>query len=209
MQCSLEFNFRHGECWVSLLDATSIGTFYVSPWSQLPAMMNAEGARSSVDLLCGATGLEGASTKVSFEIDSIIWPKDALPNDSVKKTYKLGPNISRRMAGSGYFVVHDDQGLVTLAPQVNNGLIQMAVPTSASRMVNGLMGCVGTGIWLGELSEQQKTLTPITESYQVIHDWSTSSQLPGFFRGGLHHPFKETTNSWSVMILKWNWFYVT
>lgn len=38
---------------------------------------------------------------------------------------------------------------------------------------------MGTGIWLGELSEQQKTLTPIltdAESYQVIRDQNLKPQ---------------------------------
>lgn len=39
---------------------------------------------------------------------------------------------------------------------------------------------MGTGIWLGELSEQQKTLTPVltdAESYRVIRDQNLKPQV--------------------------------
>ena len=80
-----------------------------------------------------------------------------------------------------YFVVHDGQGFVTLAPQ--NERTDLLQNSEYQRQLTQdgewTYGAIGTRIWLGELAEQQKTLTPIltdAESYQVIRDQNLKPQ---------------------------------
>ena len=198
----LEFaNFRHGDYFekhqgayyystdkmahVSLMDATSelsapfmyhlVETNY--PYDGL------EGARSSVDLLCDATEAkrEGASEALlQSRLDYLTQGRPSEHSCQNLQTWTKPREEWREQ--DAYFVVHNGQGLVTLAPQdemtelIQNSEYQLQL----TREGEWRYGVMGTGMWLGELAEQQKTLTPAltdAESYQVIKDQNLKPQV--------------------------------
>ena len=197
----LEFsNFRHGEYFekhqgayyystdkmahVSLLDATSelSAPFIYKLVDANYPYDGLEGARSSVDLVCDATEAkrEGASEALlQNRLDYLTQGRPSERQYQNLQTWTKPREEWREQ--DAYFVVHDGQGLVTLAPQnemtelIQNSEYQLQL-TQDGEWTYGVMG---TGIWLGELAELQKTLTPIltdAESYQVIRDQNLKPQ---------------------------------
>lgn len=194
-------NFRHGEYFekhqgayyystdkmahVSLLDATSelSASFIYKLVDANYPYDGLEGARSSVDLLCDATEAkrEGASEALlQTRLDYLTQGRPSEHSCQNLQTWTKPREEWREQYA--YFVVHDGQGFVTLAPQnertdlLQNSEYQLQL-TQDGEWTYGVMG---TGIWLGELSEQQKTLTPVltdAESYQVIRDQNLKPQV--------------------------------
>ena len=198
----LEFaNFRHGEYFekhqgayyyatdkmahVSLLDATSelSAPFIYKLVDANYPYDGLEGARSSVDLLCDATEAkrEGASEALlQSRLDYLTQGRPSEWQCQNLQTWTKPREEWREQ--DAYFVVHDGQGLVTLAPQnertelIQNSEYQLQLTQDGE----WTYGAMGTGIWFGELAEQQKTLTPAltdAESYQVIKDQNLKPQV--------------------------------
>ena len=142
-----------------------------------------EGARSSVDLLCDATEAkrEGAAEALlQNRLDYLTQGRPSKRSCQNLQTWTKPREEWREQ--DAYFVVHQGQGLVTLAPQnETTGLIQNSeYQLQLTRDGEWRYGVMGTGMWLGELAEQQKTLTPAltdAESYQVIKDQNLKPQV--------------------------------
>ena len=185
-------NFRHGEYFekhqgayyystdkmahVSLLDATSelsaplvydvIAANY--PYDGL------DGARSTVDLLCDATEAKREGASEDQLRNRLEFLTQTLPSEYQMETLKTWTKPREEWREYDvYFVVHNGQGLVELAPQGGSTHLidDSEYVFQLTEEGDWQYGNIGTGMKLVELSENQGTLTPTIlddQTYQII-----------------------------------------
>ena len=201
-------NFRHGEYFekhngayyystdkmahVSLLDATSeLSAPLVYDVIKANYLYDGlDDARSTVDLLCDATEAKREGATEDQLRNRLEFLTQGMPSEFQRDTLKTWTKPREEWREYDvYFVVHNGQGLVDLAPQGGSTPLidDSEYVFQLTEGEDWQYGNIGTGMKLVELSETQGTLTPVLtdeETYQIIRTHNLTpeqpKQRPGF-----------------------------
>lgn len=185
-------NFRHGDYFekhqgayyystdkmahVSLLDATSeLSAPLVYDVIKANYLYDGlDDARSTVDLLCDATEAKREGATEDQLRSRLEFLTQGMPSEFQRDTLKTWTKPREEWREYDvYFVVHNGQGLVGLAPQGGSTPLIDSSEYVFQLTEDGdwQYGNIGTGMKLVELSETQGTLTPVLTdelTYQII-----------------------------------------
>lgn len=195
-------NFRHGEYFekhqsayyystdkmahVSLLDATSeLSSSLVYDVIKVNYPYDGlDGARSTVDLLCDATEAKREGATEDQLRNRLEFLTQGMPSEFQREALKTWTKPREEWREYDvYFVVHNGQGLVDLAPQGGSTRLidDSEYVFQLTEDGNWQYGNTGTGMKLVELSENQGTLTPAIsdeETYQIIRTHNLTPEQP-------------------------------
>ena len=195
-------NFRHGDYFekhqgayyystdkmahVSLLDATSelSAPFVYDVIKANYPYDGLDGARSTVDLLCDATEAKREGASEAQLHNRLEFLTQGMPSEYQMETLKTWTKPREEWRDYDvYFVVHNDQGLVDLAPQGSSTHLidDSEYVFQLTEDGDWQYGNIGTGMKLVELSENQGTLTPVLtdeETYQIIRAHNLTPEQP-------------------------------